>query len=152
MSAVQSVPWNPATHGLRVYYPDRRRRWRARPAEEIARFLLAVATESRMSRFVRTIWTGTPGDVQVGLEQVYGGPGIVITSEGQPITAVVLDVADVVVHTTRPVATPTSSSACAREVRPDAPTAALSDNTPTFAMSRAGGVVRLQFFRHPLQR
>ena len=104
-----------------------------------------------MSRFVRFIWTGTPGDVHVGLEQVYGGPGIAITSEGQPITAVVLDVADVGVRTTRHVATPTSSSACAREVRPDAPTAALSDNTPTSAMSRAGGVVRLQFRGRPVR-
>ncbi len=75
-------------------------------SEKVARFLLAIATESQMARFLRYIGTEPPGDVRVSLAQVNGGPGIVVTSEGRPITAIILDVADGIVHTVHLVANP----------------------------------------------
>jgi RNA polymerase sigma-70 factor, ECF subfamily len=60
-------------------------------ADNVARFLVAVATR--------------PGqDVQASLAQVNGGPGIVVTSEGEPVAALVLDVAGGVVRTVHLVA------------------------------------------------
>jgi RNA polymerase sigma-70 factor (TIGR02957 family) len=75
-------------------------------ADKVARFLLAIGTESQMARFLQSIGTEPPSDVRVGLARVNGGPGIVATSEGRPITAIVLDVADGVVHTVHLVANP----------------------------------------------
>jgi RNA polymerase sigma-70 factor (TIGR02957 family) len=75
-------------------------------SEEVARFLLAIATESQMDRFLRSIGTEPPRDVRIRLAQVNAGPGILVTSEGKPITALVLDVADGVVHTIHLVANP----------------------------------------------
>jgi RNA polymerase sigma-70 factor (TIGR02957 family) len=75
-------------------------------SEEVARFLLAIATESQMDRFLRSIGTEPPRDVRVRRAQVNGGPGIVVTSEGRPITAIVLDVAGGIVHTVHLVANP----------------------------------------------
>jgi RNA polymerase sigma-70 factor (TIGR02957 family) len=77
-----------------------------RGSEDVARFLLAIATESQMARFLRSIGTEPPRDVRIRLAQVNGGPGILVTSEGRPITAIVLDVADGVVHTIHLVANP----------------------------------------------
>ena len=75
-------------------------------SEEVARFLLAIATESQMARFLRSIGIEPPRNVRASLAQVNGGPGIVVTSDGKPITAIVLDVAGGVVHTVHLVANP----------------------------------------------
>jgi hypothetical protein len=75
-------------------------------SEEVARFLLAIATEAQMTRFLRSIGTEPPGDVRVGLARVNGGPGIVVTSGGTPIAAIVLDALDGIVHTVHLVANP----------------------------------------------
>jgi RNA polymerase sigma factor (sigma-70 family) len=75
-------------------------------SEEVARFLLAIATESQMDRFLRSIGTEPTRDVRVSLAQVNGGPGIVVTSEGKPITAIILDVLGGVVHTVHLVVNP----------------------------------------------
>ena len=75
-------------------------------SEEVARFLLAIATESQMARFLRSIGIEPPRNVRVSLAQVNGGPGIVVTSDERPITAIVLDVAGGVVHTFHLVANP----------------------------------------------
>jgi RNA polymerase sigma-70 factor (TIGR02957 family) len=75
-------------------------------SEEVAHFLLAIATESQTARFLRSIGIESPRDVRVSLAQVNGGPGIVATSEGRPITAIVLDVSDGIVHTVHLVANP----------------------------------------------
>jgi RNA polymerase sigma-70 factor (ECF subfamily) len=62
-------------------------------ADNVARFLAAVATR--------------PGqDVRARIAQVNGGPGIVVTSEGEPVAALVLDVAGGVVRTVHLVANP----------------------------------------------
>jgi RNA polymerase sigma factor (sigma-70 family) len=62
-------------------------------ADNVARFLVAVATR--------------PGqNVLARLAQVNGGPGIVVTSEGEPVAALVLDVAGGVVRTVHLVANP----------------------------------------------
>jgi RNA polymerase sigma-70 factor (ECF subfamily) len=62
-------------------------------ADKVARFLAAVATR--------------PGqDLRTRLAQVNGGPGIVVTSEGEPVAALVLDVAGGVARTVHLVANP----------------------------------------------
>jgi hypothetical protein len=62
-------------------------------ADNVARFLAAVATR--------------PGqDVRARIAKVNGGPGIVVTSEGEPVAALVLDVAGGVVRTVHLVANP----------------------------------------------
>jgi RNA polymerase sigma-70 factor (TIGR02957 family) len=78
-----------------------------RGAEKVARFLLAVATEERMARFLRSVGIEpVVADVRVHVAPVNGGPGVVITSQGRPITALVLDVADGAVQSIHLVANP----------------------------------------------
>ena len=77
-----------------------------RGAEKVARFLLAVATEERTARFLRSIRAETSLDVRVHLAQVNGEPGVVVTSGGRPISALVLDVAGDLVQTIHLVANP----------------------------------------------
>ena len=62
-------------------------------ADRVARFLVVVATERRR-------------DVQVHLAEVNGGPGIVVTSDGAPITTLILEVSDDRVQTIYVVANP----------------------------------------------
>src|SRR5215203_3435934 len=69
-----------------------------RGADKVARFLVAVATEEQMARFLGSVGVGPAPDLRIHLAQVNGGPGIVATSEGEPISAIVLDVADGVVQ------------------------------------------------------
>jgi RNA polymerase sigma-70 factor (ECF subfamily) len=77
-----------------------------RGAEKVARFLLSVATEERTARFLRSVGAEPSLDVRVHLTQINGGPGIVVTSEGRPISALILDVADGLVRTIHLVANP----------------------------------------------
>jgi RNA polymerase sigma-70 factor (TIGR02957 family) len=77
-----------------------------RRADKVARFLVAVATEEQMARFLESVGVGSTPDLRIHLAQVNGGPGIVATSEGEPITAIVLDVAGGVVETVHLVANP----------------------------------------------
>jgi len=77
-----------------------------RGADKVARFLVAAATEGQMARFLESVRVGPAPDLRIHLAQVNGGPGIVATSEGEPITAIVLDVADGVVQTVHLVANP----------------------------------------------
>ena len=77
-----------------------------RGAEKAARFLLAVATEERTARFLRSIGAETSLDVCVHLAQVNGEPGVVVTSGARPISALVLDVAGDLVQTIHLVANP----------------------------------------------
>src|SRR5215204_3912659 len=52
-------------------------------AEKVARFLLAIATEERMARFLRSVGSEpVAANLRVHVSQVNGGPGIVITSQG----------------------------------------------------------------------
>jgi RNA polymerase sigma-70 factor (TIGR02957 family) len=77
-----------------------------RGAQKVARFLLAVATEEKRTRFLKSIGAEPVPDLGVHPAQVNSGPGVVITSEDRPITALVLDVADGVVQTIHLVANP----------------------------------------------
>src|SRR5215203_469256 len=77
-----------------------------RGAEKVARFLLAVATEERMARFLRSIGIEPGGELGVRVAPVNGGPGILIVSGDKPISALVLDVSDRVVRTIHLVANP----------------------------------------------
>jgi RNA polymerase sigma-70 factor (ECF subfamily) len=62
-------------------------------ADKVARFLAAVATRPDQ-------------DVRACIAQVNGGPGIVVTSEGEPVAVFVLDVAGGVVQSVHLVANP----------------------------------------------
>jgi RNA polymerase sigma-70 factor (TIGR02957 family) len=77
-----------------------------RGADKVARFLVTVATEERMARFLESVGSEPAPDLRIHLAQVNGGPGIVATSGGRPITALVLDVADGLVQTVHLVANP----------------------------------------------
>jgi RNA polymerase sigma-70 factor (ECF subfamily) len=77
-----------------------------RGAEKVARFLLAVATEERMARFLRSVGSEPVGDLRVRVAPVNGGPGILVVSGDKPISALVLDVSDGVVRTVHLVANP----------------------------------------------
>src|SRR5918994_1544297 len=78
-----------------------------RGAEKVARFLLAVATEERMVRFLRSVGSeSVAADLRVHMARINGGPGVVITSQGRPVSALVLDVADGAIQTIHLVANP----------------------------------------------
>ena len=78
-----------------------------RGAEKVARFLLAVATEERMTRFLRSVGSEPiVADLRVSMAPVNGGPGILVTSGDKPISALVLDISDGVVRTIHLVANP----------------------------------------------
>jgi RNA polymerase sigma-70 factor (TIGR02957 family) len=76
-------------------------------AEKVAAFLLAVATEERMARFLRSVGSEPiVADLRVRVAPVNGGPGILVVSGDKPISALVLDVSDGVVGTIHLVANP----------------------------------------------
>jgi RNA polymerase sigma-70 factor (TIGR02957 family) len=76
-------------------------------AEKVARFLVAISTEERVAKFLEAISTEPlPGLLRTRIAQVNGGPGIVVTYEGTPVTTIVLDVAEGVVQTIHLVANP----------------------------------------------
>jgi RNA polymerase sigma-70 factor (TIGR02957 family) len=77
-----------------------------RGAEKVSRFLLAVATEERTARFLRSVGAEPSLGARVHLAQVNGGPGVVVAAGGRPISALVLDVADGLVRTIHLVANP----------------------------------------------
>jgi RNA polymerase sigma-70 factor (ECF subfamily) len=77
-----------------------------RGADKVARFLVTVATEERMARFLESVGSEPAPDLRIHLAQLNGSPGIVATSGGRPITALVLDVADGLVQTVHLVTNP----------------------------------------------
>src|SRR5215208_3528805 len=77
-----------------------------RGAEKVARFLIAVATEERTARFLRSVEAEPSLDVRVHLAHINDGPGVVVSAGGRPISALVLDVAGGLVRTIHWVANP----------------------------------------------
>jgi RNA polymerase sigma factor (sigma-70 family) len=77
-----------------------------RGAEKVARFLVAVQRPEHVARFFGTTATEVAPYLGVRIAQVNGGPGIVVTYKDKPVTTIVLDVADGVVHTIHLVANP----------------------------------------------
>ena len=77
-----------------------------RGADKVARFLVAVATEERMARFLASVGSEPSGEVRVHPAQVNGGAGIVVTSGDEPISALLLDISEGVVQTIHLVANP----------------------------------------------
>jgi RNA polymerase sigma-70 factor (TIGR02957 family) len=76
-------------------------------AEKVARFLLAIATEERMARFLRSVGREPiVADLRVRVAPVNGGPGILVVSGDKPISALVLDVSEGVVRSIHLVANP----------------------------------------------
>jgi len=77
-----------------------------RGADKVARFLVAVANEERTVQFLESVGDESAPDLRIHLAHVNGGPGVVATSGGRPITALVLEVSDGLVQTVHLVATP----------------------------------------------
>src|SRR5215217_3620840 len=78
-----------------------------RGAEKVARFLLAIATEEQMARFLRSVGSEPVADnLRVHVSQINGGSGILVASGDKPISTLVLDVSDGVVRTIHLVANP----------------------------------------------
>ena len=73
----------------------------------MARFLLAVATEERLARFLRSVGSEPiVADLRVSMAPVNGESGILLVSEAKPISVLVLDVSEGVVRTIYLVANP----------------------------------------------
>jgi RNA polymerase sigma-70 factor (TIGR02957 family) len=70
-----------------------------RGAQKVARFLVTVSTEERFTKFLESVGLEPSGEVRVHPARVNGGPGVVITSGGEPISALVFDISDGVVQT-----------------------------------------------------
>ena len=77
-----------------------------RGAEKVARFLVAIQRPEHVARFFGTTATEVAPDLRIHIVQVNGGPGIVVTYEGTPVTTIVLDVLGGVVQTIHLVANP----------------------------------------------
>ena len=77
-----------------------------RGADKVARFLVAVANEERTVQFLESVGDEPTPDLRIHLAHVNGGPGVVATSGGRPITALVLEVSDGLVQTVHVVANP----------------------------------------------
>ena len=76
-------------------------------ADKVARFLLSVSNDERVAKFLEAVTTEPlPDLLRARIARVNGGPGIVVTYEGTPITSIVLDVADGAVQTIHLVANP----------------------------------------------
>ena len=77
-----------------------------RGADKVAHFLVAVANEERTAQFLESVGDEPAPDLRIHLAHVNGGPGVVATSGGRPITALVLEVSDGLVQTVHLVANP----------------------------------------------
>jgi RNA polymerase sigma-70 factor (TIGR02957 family) len=77
-----------------------------RGAEKVARFMVTVSTEERFAKFLESVGLEPSGEVRVHLAPVNGAPGVVITSGGEPISALILDISGGVVQTIHLVANP----------------------------------------------
>src|SRR5919107_4240267 len=75
-------------------------------AQKVARFLLSVTTERNTARFLESVGSQPSGEVRVHLTPVNGAPGVVITADNGPISALVLDVSEDLVQTIRLIANP----------------------------------------------
>jgi RNA polymerase sigma-70 factor (TIGR02957 family) len=75
-------------------------------AEKVARFLVAVVGEEQTSRFLRSVGSGLSGEVRAHLAGVNGETGVVIAAGDVPVSALILEVTDGLVHTIRLVANP----------------------------------------------
>jgi hypothetical protein len=77
-----------------------------RGADKVARFLVAIQRPEHVARFFSTTATEAAPDLRIHIVQVNGGPGIVVTYFGTPVTTIVLDVLGGVVQTIHLVANP----------------------------------------------
>ena len=75
-------------------------------AQKVARFLLAVTTRRKTAHFLESVGSQPSDEVRVHLATVNGEPGLVITAAGEPISTLLLEVSDGLVHTIRLVANP----------------------------------------------
>jgi len=76
-------------------------------AEKVARFLLSISTEDKAAKFLEAVSTeALPDLLRAHIAQVNGGPGIVPTYKGTPVTTIVLDVSEGTVQTIHLVANP----------------------------------------------
>ncbi len=77
-----------------------------RGADKVARFLVAIQRPEHVARFFGTTATEVIPDLRIHIAQVNGGPGIIVTYKGTPVTTIVLDILGGVVQTIHLVANP----------------------------------------------
>ncbi len=77
-----------------------------RGAHKVSRFLGAIVGEEQTARFLRSVGLEASGKVSVRLAPVNGETGVVISAANEPISALVLEVSEGLVHTIRLVANP----------------------------------------------
>ncbi len=79
-------------------------------AQKVAHFLAAISTPQKMAQFLLSVSTEPLPEVDVRLAEVNGGPGIVVTAGGKPVSTIVLDVSGGLVQTIHLVANPEKMS------------------------------------------
>ncbi|GAA3807857.1 RNA polymerase sigma-70 factor [Sphaerisporangium flaviroseum] len=99
-------------------------------ATKVARFLAGIASEGQTRRFLASI--GLPEDVTLGVElaEVNGGPAMVVTLEGRPVTVIALLVADGAVQTVYLIANPEKISRLGRAGTAELPVSPPADDHP----------------------
>lgn len=75
-------------------------------AEKVARFLRSISTREKMALFLRSVSGEPASGVEVGIAWINGAPGVVATSGGRTVSAVVLDVSGGRIRTIHLVANP----------------------------------------------
>ncbi|MFF3441254.1 RNA polymerase sigma-70 factor [Streptosporangium sp. NPDC002721] len=75
-------------------------------ASRVARFLSSIATGSRLRGFMESIGAGPVSGFDVRITEVNGGPAVVVTADGRPITVFSLVVEDGLIRTVFLVANP----------------------------------------------
>jgi hypothetical protein len=97
----QAAPRSNTASSFTLRFPSFRSSWPGRgPGDPRRRHLGADG------RFLKSIGAEPSGEVCAHLSQVNGGPGVVITSRGEPVSALVPDVAGGLVQTIHLVANP----------------------------------------------
>jgi RNA polymerase sigma-70 factor (ECF subfamily) len=79
-------------------------------AETVARFLTVIATEAGTRRFMASIGRQETAALGVEVTEVNGGPAVVITAEGVPVTVMSLVVTDGLITTVYLIANPEKMS------------------------------------------
>ncbi|WP_061297266.1 RNA polymerase sigma factor SigJ [Herbidospora cretacea] len=79
-------------------------------AANVARFLLAIASERGVSRFLNDLSADLPADLTIEIGDVNGGPAVVVQADGRVVAVLSLVVADGLVETVYVVANPEKMS------------------------------------------
>ena len=86
-------------------------------AAEVARFLVAIAGERQVTKFVAAATGVATAQVQIRITRLNGEPGIVLSAAGEPVSALFLDIDDGRVQAIRIVANPSKLNGVMRGPR-----------------------------------